>query len=94
MPVVVIRDSVANYDEWLPYYQSDADRRASFGCIGTMVLRGIEDANDVSVVLEFDTLENAQNCIADPALAAVVSAAGVTSEPQFTYHAFALTSER
>jgi hypothetical protein len=94
MAVVIVNHSIAEWDAWKAVYDSDADRRASFGCTGTMVFRSPENENNVTILLEFDTMDNAHACAQDPALKEAMGQAGVTSEPSFSFLNFAMETDK
>jgi len=60
MAFIVTRIDVGDYDTWKPMFDKDepgARKRAA----GHRVLRGIENPNEVFVVVEFASTEDAQN---------------------------------
>ncbi|MDX6513134.1 MAG: hypothetical protein QOE36_2638 [Gaiellaceae bacterium] len=58
MAFIVTRINVGDYDRWKPMFDQDEPgaRRAAKG---HRVLRGVDDPNEVFVVVEFDSLEDA-----------------------------------
>jgi hypothetical protein len=85
MVYVSVRQSVKDYAAWRPFFDNDASRRHSGGATGVnQIYRDVEKPNDVAVVLEWDTKENAQKFVSDPALREVMEKAGVIGMPSVT----------
>jgi heme-degrading monooxygenase HmoA len=57
---VVLEHEIRNFEMLKQVYTDDAERRRRMGCIGGHIWRGVDDPNQVSVVLEWDTVENAR----------------------------------
>ena len=78
-----IRHTVADYAKWRPIFDADESNRRAFGATGvTQVYRDLANPNDITVVVEWDSLENAQKFASNPALAEGMKAGGVISEPE------------
>jgi hypothetical protein len=60
MPFMVTRINVGDYDRWKPMFDKDEPgaRRAAKGY---RILRGVENPGEVFIVVEFDSLEEAQS---------------------------------
>ena len=85
MVYVSVRSSVKDYGTWRPFFDKDAVRRSSAGATGVnQIYRDVEKPNDVAVLLEWDTKENAQKFAADPALRETMEKAGVIGMPSVT----------
>jgi hypothetical protein len=59
MAFIVTRINVGDYDTWKPMFDKD-DPGARHSATGYRVLRGIENPNEVFVLVEFASLEDAQ----------------------------------
>lgn len=60
MPVFIItRIQTGDYDAWRPMFDQDRPRAREKAAV-QRVFRGVEDPNHVFVVLEFESLEDAQ----------------------------------
>lgn len=57
---VVLDHEITNFEMLKQVYTDDAERRRRMGCLGGRIWRGVDDPNRVSVVLEWDTAENAR----------------------------------
>lgn len=59
MAFIVTRINVRDYDTWKPMFDKD-DPGARRSANGHRVLRGIDDPNEVFVVVEFATVDDAR----------------------------------
>jgi len=77
-----IRHTVSDYSQWRPIFDADDARRRAAGASGiTQVFRDMDDPNTITLILEWDTAENANKFAHDPALGAVMQKAGVIGVP-------------
>jgi hypothetical protein len=77
-----VRHTVADYSKWRPLYDDDGARRIAAGATGVaQVYRDMDDPNTITLILEWDTAENANKFAHDPALGAVMQKAGVIGVP-------------
>lgn len=82
MVYVNVRHTVADYAKWRPFFDEDEPRRRSGGATGVNhVYRDVDDPNTITIVLEWDTAENARTFMDDPALREVMQKAGVIGAP-------------
>ena len=77
-----VRHTVSDYAQWRPIFDEDAARRKAAGASGvTQVYRDMDEPNTITLILEWDTAENANKFAHDPALGAVMQKAGVIGVP-------------
>lgn len=81
---LMVKHTVADYDKWKPFFDQDAERRKQHGSKGALVLRDAQKPNDVTIVMEWDSVENAQKFGQTPELKEIMQKAGVISEPQIS----------
>ena len=79
---LIVRHPVSNYNAWREVYEEVGPLRDQHGCTADRVLRLSADANDVLVIHEFPTVENAQAFVDDPALGTAMQRAGVSAPPR------------
>jgi hypothetical protein len=60
MAFIVTRINVGDYDTWKPMFDKD-DPGARQAAKGHRVLRGVENPNEVFVVVEFESLDEAKD---------------------------------
>jgi quinol monooxygenase YgiN len=86
MVYVSVRQTVEDYKKWRPFFDNDASRRRAAGGTGVnQVYCDVENPNVVTVVLEWDNLENAHKFTNDPALREVMQKAGVVGAPMIVF---------
>jgi heme-degrading monooxygenase HmoA len=61
MVYVVIEHQIYDFDMLKTVYTDDAERRRRLGCRGGHIWRAADDPDNVSVVLEWDTVEHARD---------------------------------
>ena len=77
-----IRHTITDYEKWRPFFDDDEARRRTAGATGVkQVYRDLDDPNIVTVILEWDTAENARRFMDDPAMREVMQKAGVIGMP-------------
>ena len=59
MAFIVTRINVGDYDRWKPMFDKD-EPGARHSAVGHRVLRGVENPNEVFVVVEFASTEDAK----------------------------------
>ena len=77
-----VRHGVRDYDAWKKIYDEADTIRAAHGCTGESVLHLTSDANDVLVIHDFPTVEQAEAFAGDPDLQSAMQQAGVTGPPR------------
>jgi heme-degrading monooxygenase HmoA len=79
-----IRHTIADYAKWHAGFAAHESARRVAGATGVeQVYRDVENPNQITVMLEWNTAENARNFVSDPAMKEVMKAAGVlTSAPE------------
>ena len=80
---LLIRHTIADFAKWHAGFDAHEAARRAAGATGVkQVYRDMENPNQITVMLEWNNAENAQNFISDPALKEVMNAAGVTGAPE------------
>jgi quinol monooxygenase YgiN len=83
MIYVSVRHTVADYAKWRPIYDADAPNRRAGGCTGVeQVFRDQANPNEITLIFEWDSAENAQKFLHNPALAETMKSAGVIGAPE------------
>ena len=88
LPAVVISHMVADFETWLEGYRSaEADAmRAAAGIIGHAANQSAENPNLAIVYHQAETFDALHDLAGSDELRHVMKDAGVTSDPEFTYH--------
>ena len=88
LPAVMISHAVADFEAWLEEYSSDEANvmRQAGGIIGHAVNRSIDNPNVAVVYHQAETFDALHALTSSDELRLVMKEAGVTSEPEFSYH--------
>lgn len=77
-----IRHTVSDYDRWQSGFDANRSVRRAAGATGKrQIFRDVENPNTVTVILEWDNVENAAKFLADPAVQEAMQKAGVVGTP-------------
>ena len=68
MAYLYIQQIVEDYEQWRSVFDEQREVRKSAGALNSLVLRDVDEPNRLSVLVEFDTLENARKYVARPQL--------------------------
>jgi heme-degrading monooxygenase HmoA len=82
IPYLLVRHKVEDYQRWKAVFDHDhgATRERS-GSKGGWILRNAEDPNELLILLEWDSLENAQRFANADDLREAMQRAGVADQP-------------
>ena len=61
MPYLLVHHRVEDYARWKPVYDARVATRRSSGSRGAHLLRSADDPNELVILFEWDTLENARS---------------------------------
>ncbi len=73
---------VTDYGVWRKVFDAFAPTQKKLGVIGTSVYRSADNANDVTVIHDFKSVQKAKAFAASPELKAAMDKAGVKGAPQ------------
>jgi hypothetical protein len=80
---ISINHTVTDYAKWRVGFDANGPARRAAGATGvTQVYRDQEKPNQITTLVEWDNVENAQKFASDPALKEAMRAAGVTGTPE------------
>jgi heme-degrading monooxygenase HmoA len=82
MPYLLVHHKVEEYQRWKPVFDHDhgATSRSS-GSMGGRILRNPDDPNELLILLEWDSLENARRFANADDLREAMQRAGVADQP-------------
>jgi len=86
LPAMLITHTVADFDKWLAGYDAAAELQSSSGIIGQAANRSIDDPSLAVIYHQAENAETLRSFLANPGLKSAMEAAGVTSEPEVTFH--------
>ena len=79
---LAVRHHVSDYAAWRKVYDEVESLRARYGCIAQRVMRLPDDDNELFVIHEFPTAEQAGSFAHDPGLREAMDRAGVEGAPR------------
>jgi hypothetical protein len=80
--VLAVRHTVADYDAWKQGFDRNEDARRRHHCQTHRVLRS---GNDILVVMDFPSADDASAFAADPSLKSAMESAGVQGAPDISF---------
>ncbi|MFB6106526.1 MAG: antibiotic biosynthesis monooxygenase [Halobacteriaceae archaeon] len=81
MANVLIRHTVRDFDEWKTHFDARADVREEHGAHGYQLFRDAEDGDEVTILFEWDSTENARRFFEESDVRDVMADAGVVGDP-------------
>ncbi|KAB1198700.1 MULTISPECIES: cyclase [Haloferax] len=85
MPTILVKHAVEDFDTWKPYFDDHDSTRREYGSQGYRLFKLSEDSNDLVMVFDWDTMENAQTFLESSDLRSVMGEAGVIGEPEIYF---------
>ena len=85
MVKMIVRHKVADYKTWKPVYDEHDAVRKQFGCKNDAVFSNVQDPNDVLVVLQWESKEDAMKFGQSPSLKEAEERSGVVSVPEVSF---------
>jgi hypothetical protein len=86
LPAFLLSHRVADFDKWLEGYDGADDLRKSKGIIGHAANQSIDAPSLAVVYHQAESFDDLRAFLADPELKTIMEDAGVTSEPEVTFH--------
>ena len=86
LPAFLLTHTVADFDAWLEAYNDADELRTSKGIVGHAANRSNDDPSVAIVYHQAESFDTLRAFLADAELKAVMEAAGVTSEPDVSFH--------
>lgn len=85
MASLLVHHKVQDYATWRKIFDDDAKRRKEYGSTGFQVLKSASDPNDLTVIMEWPSVEAAKAFATSDALKEKMKDAGVISQPEMTF---------
>ncbi len=85
MTYMLVQHSVEDYAKWKRVFDENGAIRQTNGSKGGFVLRNAENGNQMTVLLEWDSLENARAFANSDDLREAMQRAGVTGRPNVSF---------
>lgn len=78
---VLVKHKVKDYDKWKSIFDGNSDLRKAGGEKGSRLFRQVDKPNDLVIIIEWDTIENAKKFYESEDLKKVMKDAGVMMKP-------------
>lgn len=82
---VIIRHKVADYTRWKEAFDAHLSKRKAAGEVGHRVMQSVDDPREVTLVLDWDSLERARRFAGSDELKQAMQGAGVVGDPDFYF---------
>lgn len=82
MAKLLVHHKVQDYSAWRKIFDDDDQRRKEYGSTGFQVLRSASDPNDLTVIMDWPSVDAAQAFATSDALKEKMKNAGVISQPE------------
>lgn len=76
-----VRHPVADYKAWREVFDAYHETRKQAGVVGEAVFQAVDDTNDVTLTLDFETLDAAKAFPENPKLKAALEKGGAIGAP-------------
>ena len=83
--ILIVQHTVRDYDTWKRVFDEHEATRRQHGATGHLLYRGADNPNEITIVNQFPTREQAEAFAADPSLKTAMERGGVISEPRITW---------
>ena len=81
MAHILVHHKVEDYKMWKTVFDSHSSLRSEAGSLGGKIFRSTNDTNELFVLLEWDSLENAQKFAQSDSIKEAMKKAGVVGIP-------------
>jgi hypothetical protein len=82
---ILVRHSVADFNRWKESFDSHLSARLHAGELGFRLFQGVDDPRDVTLLLDWDSVEHARKFMSSEELRGRMQQAGVVGLPDVQY---------
>lgn len=82
---VIVRHKVADYGRWKESFDSHLASRKAAGEVGSRILQSVDDPREVTILLDWDSLERARKFAGSDDLKQAMQQAGVVGDPDVRF---------
>jgi quinol monooxygenase YgiN len=82
---VLIRHKVADFNRWKESFDSHLNTRKQAGELGFHLFQGVDDPREVTVLVDWDSIEHARRFMTSEDLRSRMQQAGVVGAPDIQY---------
>jgi len=85
MAILLVHHKVQDYSAWRKIFDEDDKRRREYGSTGFQVFRMANDTNDLTVIIDWPSVDAAKAFAASDVLKEKMKDAGVISQPEMIF---------
>jgi heme-degrading monooxygenase HmoA len=85
MAKLLVHHKVQNYSAWRKIFDEDDERRKEYGSTGFQIFKSASDPNDLTVTIDWPSVDAAKAFATSDALKEKMKNAGVVSQPELTF---------
>jgi quinol monooxygenase YgiN len=85
MAYLLVHHKVKDFAAWKPFYDQDAAHRKASGCKGGLLFRSADDPNEIVILFEWRSHEEARTFASSVDLLDIMSRAGVIGKPDINF---------
>lgn len=85
MVTLLVHHKVQDYAAWRKVFDEHDKTRREFGSTGIQVLKSASDPNDLTVIMDWPSVDAAKAFATSDSLKEAMKNAGVTSQPEVMY---------
>ena len=85
MATLLVHHKVQNYTEWRKVFDEHDKVRREYGSTRFQVLKSASDPNDLTVIMDYPSVEKAKAFAASDSLKEAMKRAGVISQPEVSF---------
>jgi heme-degrading monooxygenase HmoA len=85
MAKLLVHHRVQDYSAWRKIFDDDDQRRKEYGSTGFQVLKSASDPNDITIIMDWPSVDAAQAFATSDALKEKMKNAGVISQPELMF---------
>jgi hypothetical protein len=85
MAKLLVHHKVQDYSAWRKIFDDDDQRRKEYGSTGFQVLKSASDPNDLTIIMDWPSVDAAQSFATSDALKEKMKDAGVISQPEILF---------
>lgn len=82
---VIVRHKVSDYSRWKEAFDAHLNARLAAGETGSRVFQGIDDPREVTLLLDWDSVEHARRFVSSDDTRATMKNAGVIGDPDIQF---------
>ena len=85
MAYLIVHHQLEDYEKWKPVFDGHITARREYGSKGAQVLRSAQDPNEVMVIIEWESVEDARAFADSPGLREAMQRAGIVGRPDLYF---------